>query len=102
MLMECVRKVHAGEKWLEKQSVTRAIERMQRRESEIDRLTRLLTPRELEIVRLASEGLRNKEIGERLSITEGTVKIHLHNIYEKLGVTGRPQLILYATRQGLI
>jgi two-component system nitrate/nitrite response regulator NarL len=102
MLMECVRKVHAGEKWLEQQSVTRAIERMQRRESEIDRLTRLLTPRELEIVRLASEGLRNKEIGERLSITEGTVKIHLHNIYEKLGVTGRPQLILYATRQGLI
>jgi DNA-binding NarL/FixJ family response regulator len=101
MLMECVRKVHAGEKWLEQQSVTRAMERMQKRESEIDRLTRLLTPRELEIVRLASEGLRNKEIGERLSITEGTVKIHLHNIYEKLGVTGRSQLILYATKQGL-
>lgn len=101
MLMECVRKVHAGEKWLEQQSVARAMERMQKRESEIDRLTRLLTPRELEIVRLASEGLRNKEIGERLSITEGTVKIHLHNIYEKLGVTGRPQLILYATRHGL-
>jgi DNA-binding NarL/FixJ family response regulator len=102
MLMECVRKVHAGEKWLEQQSVTRAMERMQKRESEIDRLTRLLTPRELEIVRLASEGLRNKEIGEKLSITEGTVKIHLHNIYEKLGVTGRPQLILYATKHGLI
>lgn len=101
MLMECVRKVHAGEKWLEQQSVARAMERMQKRESEIDRLTRLLTPRELEIVRLASEGLRNKEIGERLSITEGTVKIHLHNIYEKLGVTGRSQLILYATRHGL-
>ena len=101
MLMECVRKVHAGEKWLEQQSVTRAIERMQKRESEIDRLTRLLTPRELEIVRLASEGLRNKEIGERLSITEGTVKIHLHNIHEKLGVTGRSQLILYATKHGL-
>jgi len=101
MLMECVRKVHAGEKWLEQQSVTRAIERMQKRESEIDRLTRLLTPREPEIVRLASEGLRNKEIGERLSITEGTVKIHLHNIYEKLGVTGRSQLILYATKHGL-
>jgi DNA-binding NarL/FixJ family response regulator len=101
MLMECVRKVHAGEKWLEQQSVTRAMERMQKRESEIDRLTRLLTPRELEIVRLASEGLRNKEIGERLTITEGTVKIHLHNIYEKLGVTGRSQLILYATKHGL-
>jgi DNA-binding NarL/FixJ family response regulator len=101
LLMECVRKVYAGEKWLEQQSVARAMERMQKRESELDRLTRLLTPRELEIVRLATEGLRNKEIGERLSITEGTVKIHLHNIYEKLAVTGRPQLILYATKLGL-
>lgn len=102
LLVECVRKVHAGEKWLEKHSVARAMERMVRRESELKRLSRLLTPRELEIVRLAAEGLRNREISGRLTITEGTVKIHLHNIYEKLGVTGRPQLILYATREGLI
>ena len=102
LLVECVRKVHAGEKWLEKHSVARAMDRMVRRESELQRLSRLLTPRELEIVRLAAEGLRNREISERLTITEGTVKIHLHNIYEKLGVTGRPQLILYATREGLI
>jgi len=101
LLMECVKKVHAGEKWLEKQSVARAMDRMLKRESEIDRLSRLLTPREMEIVRLAAEGLRNKEISERLTITEGTVKIHLHNIYEKLGVTGRTQLILFATRHGL-
>ena len=102
LLVECVREVHAGEKWLEKHSVARAMDRMVRRESELQRLSRLLTPRELEIVRLAAEGLRNREISERLTITEGTVKIHLHNIYEKLGVTGRPQLILYATREGLI
>ena len=102
MLMECVRKVAAGEKWFEQQAVARAMERMNKRDSELDRLKRLLTPRELELVALAAEGLRNKEIAERLSITEGTVKIHLHNVYEKLGVTGRPQLILYATRQGLM
>jgi DNA-binding NarL/FixJ family response regulator len=101
LLMECVRKVHAGEKWLEKQSVARAMDRMLKRESDLDRLSSLLTPREMEIVQLAAEGLRNKEISERLSITEGTVKIHLHNIYEKLGVTGRTQLILYATRHGI-
>jgi DNA-binding NarL/FixJ family response regulator len=101
LLMECVRKVHAGEKWLEKQSVARALDRMLKRESERNQVSALLTARELEIVRLVTEGLRNKEISERLSITEGTVKIHLHNIYEKLGVTGRPQLILYATRHGL-
>jgi len=102
LLVECVRKVHAGEKWLEKHSVARAMDRMVRREDELQRLSRLLTPREMEIVRLAAEGLRNKEIADRLTITEGTVKIHLHHIYEKLGVTGRPQLILYATRQGII
>jgi DNA-binding NarL/FixJ family response regulator len=102
LLVECVRKVHAGEKWLETHSVARAMERMSRRDSELQRLTRLLTPREVEIVRLAAEGLRNREIATRLSITEGTVKIHLHHIYEKLEVTGRPQLILYATRQGLV
>ena len=102
LLVECVRKVNAGEKWLEKQFVARAMERMHKREDELQRLTRLLTPRELEIVRLAAEGLRNREIAGRLSITEGTVKIHLHNIYDKLGVSGRPQLILYATREGIV
>lgn len=101
LLVECVRKVHSGEKWLEKQSVARAMERIAKREHDLQRLTRLLTPREIEIVRLAAEGLRNREIAERLTITEGTVKIHLHNIYDKLGVTGRPQLILFATREGL-
>jgi two-component system, NarL family, nitrate/nitrite response regulator NarL len=102
LLVECVRKVHAGEKWIEKHSVARAMDRMLQRESELERLSRLLTPRELETVRLVNEGLRNKEIAERLSITEGTVKIHLHNIYEKLEVTGRAQLLLYATRHGLV
>ena len=102
LLVECVRKVFGGEKWLETHSVTRAIDRMVRRDLELRRLTQLLTPRELEIVRLAAEGLRNKEIAERLTITEGTVKIHLHNIYEKLGVSGRSQLILHATREGLV
>ncbi len=102
LLVECVRRVHAGEKWLETHSVARARDRVVKRENELQRLSKLLTPREMEIVRLAAEGLRNKEIGDRLTITEGTVKIHLHHIYEKLGVTGRPQLILYATREGIV
>ena len=89
------------EKWLEKQSVARAMDRMVKRENELQRLSSLLTPRELEIVRLAGEGLRNKEIGERLTITEGTVKIHLHNIYRKLEVQSRVELVLYAQAKGL-
>jgi DNA-binding NarL/FixJ family response regulator len=102
LLVECVRKVHGGEKWLERHLIARAMDRKSSRDRELNRLTTLLTARELEIVRLAAEGLRNREIAERLTITEGTVKIHLHNIYEKLGVTGRGQLILTATREGLV
>jgi DNA-binding NarL/FixJ family response regulator len=58
-----------------------------------------LTPRELEIVRLVASGLRNKEIGRQLAITEGTVKIHLHNIYQKLQVASRIELILLVSAQ---
>jgi DNA-binding NarL/FixJ family response regulator len=61
-----------------------------------------LTPRETEIVRLVAQGLRNKELAQRLSITEGTVKIHLHNIYDKLGVDGRLELVLTAQQKGLV
>ena len=50
---------------------------------------------------MVAQGLRNRLIAERLSITEGTVKVHLHNIYEKLGVDGRLELVLIAQQRGL-
>ena len=49
-----------------------------------------------------AQGLRNRAIAERLTISEGTVKIHLHNIYEKLGVDGRLALMLYAQEKRLV
>ena len=52
-----------------------------------------LTPRERQIVRLLSEGLSNKEIGGWLSITDGTIKVHLHNIFQKLDVSKRTALV---------
>ena len=52
-----------------------------------------LTPRERQIVRLLSEGLSDKEIGGRLSITDGTIKVHLHKIFEKLRVSNRTALV---------
>ena len=51
-----------------------------------------LTARERQILRLVSEGLSNKEIGRRLNVTDGTVKVHLHNIFEKLLVSNRTAL----------
>ena len=60
-----------------------------------------LSFREMEILRLVAEGLTNKEIGTRLSITEGTVKNHVHNALQKLGMDNRIQAAAYIVRQGL-
>jgi DNA-binding NarL/FixJ family response regulator len=101
-LLECVRRVSAGEAWLDGDAVTRAVDRVAARDSAAREAGALLTPREVEIVRMIAQGLRNRVIGERLSISEGTVKIHLHNIYEKLGVDGRLALMLCAQEKGLV
>lgn len=61
-----------------------------------------LTRREREIVRHVALGLRNAEVAARLNVTEGTVKTHLNNIFQKLGVRDRVQLALYAVRLGLV
>jgi DNA-binding NarL/FixJ family response regulator len=61
-----------------------------------------LSDREKQVVLLVAEGRRNKEIGEVLSISEQTVKNHLRNIFDKLGVSDRLELALYAIHQRLI
>ena len=61
-----------------------------------------LTPREREIVRNVALGLRNAEVAKRLFISEDTVKTHLNNVFQKLGVRDRVQLTLYAIRMGMI
>lgn len=63
---------------------------------------RQLTPREAEIAQLAVRGISTKDIAARLDVKQGTVKIHLHSIYEKLNVGGRLGLILYARRHRLV
>jgi two-component system nitrate/nitrite response regulator NarL len=60
-----------------------------------------LTRREIEILQLVADGLSNKEIGGQLSITEGTVKNHVHNALEKLHLENRVQATAYVVRQGL-
>jgi DNA-binding NarL/FixJ family response regulator len=102
LLVQCIRAVHAGEQWLERTSLTQALNKLMTREAAAQNAASLLTPRELELVRLVTQGLRNKEIARRLAITEGTVKIHLHNIYEKAGVDSRIALTLWAQEKNLI
>ena len=64
-------------------------------------IAQMLTLREREVMRLLVRGLPNKEIGRRLMISEGTVKIHLHHIYGKLKVPSRLALAYYARQKGL-
>lgn len=102
MVVQCVRKVYAGGQWLEKQAFGRALDTLLRREAGGREAASVLTPREIEMVSMVARGLRNKEMSQRLSISEGTVKIHLHNIYRKLKVENRVELILYAQSKRLV
>jgi len=99
-LVQTVRRVQRGERALEPSMVSRALDRLAQRE-EAKKIVEVLSKRETEIVKMVAAGLRNKEIAVKLSIGEGTVKTHLHTIYEKLGVHGRVELTMYAYERGL-
>jgi DNA-binding NarL/FixJ family response regulator len=101
LLVQCLHKVHAGGQWLERQSFTTAMETLLRREEGLEELGRSLTNREMDVVKLVGQGLRNREIGEKLFISEGTVKIHLHNIFRKLNIQNRSLLVQYVLSKGL-
>ena len=101
-LLKCVRRVNRGERWIDQETITRAFQAVVGREEAEREVSKTLTPREIEIVKMMAEGLRNRAIGDRLGISEGTVKVHLHNVYEKLGLDGRLELVLYAKQKGVI
>ncbi len=103
LLLKSIEKVSAGEIWLDKrmtQEVMRAFTKSS--ESGPRREKPLLSDREREIVALVAQGFRNREIGEKLFISEQTVKNHLHNIFDKLGVSDRLELALYALHHRII
>jgi two-component system, NarL family, nitrate/nitrite response regulator NarL len=91
-IVKCVRDVAAGQKWIPTSIVEAALEREEGRRDLIEKLT----VRERQIVLLISEGISNKAIARQLNLTEGTVKIHLHNIYSKLEVPNRTALTALA------
>lgn len=102
LLVECIRKVYAGEQWLDKQLSNLALEALLRRETAGRARSSVLSPRETEIVRMVAGGIGNRELAERLGVSEGTIKIHLHNIYKKLKVHSRLELVLHAQANKLV
>lgn len=102
LMLQCVEKVARGEVWVERRSFSRALEHLLRREAGAQLVAGKLSERELQVVRLCALGITNAEIAQRLSVTEGTVKSHLHKAYGKLGVRGRAGLTSFAHEHGLI
>jgi two-component system nitrate/nitrite response regulator NarL len=100
-VLSCVRTVLRGGSCLDPSLVGRAMAALLTREAALRELARLLTGRELEVVQLVMAGLNNKEIAGRLFVSTGTLKVHLHRIYAKLGVASRQELIALARRKGL-
>lgn len=95
-LLECMRSVSVGRRWLPADLVEAAVKREKGKRARVSELDNALTPREREIVTLVAEGQSNKEIARQLGLTDGTVKIHLHNIYRKLEVGNRTSLTALA------
>lgn len=105
ILLKAIRKVHLGELWLDRTRAAGVVTRLARGHGHKDPETmRLesLTRREREIVMLVAEGLRNKDVAERLFISEATARNHLTSILDKLELTDRFQLAVYAFRRGLV
>jgi len=102
LLLKSIRKVNAGEIWLDNRMTAELIDAFKKSsDSGARREKPLLSPREREIVQLVAQGFRNREIAEKLFISEQTVKNHLHNIFDKLGVSDRLELALYAIHHRL-
>lgn len=88
LLIECIDEVAKGGTWID--------EPVHERTSSAETLERTLSDRECEVIRLVQDGLKNRDIAARLQITEGTVKVYLHRIFDKIGVASRTELAMKA------
>jgi two-component system nitrate/nitrite response regulator NarP len=94
MLLTCLAHVRNGQRWIDRNLLERGLDLTLNGQSSGNAPLAELTPRETAIAKLVARGLRNREIGNDLGLTEGTVKVWLHRIYEKLGVSNRTELAL--------
>ena len=110
LLIKSIRKVHDGEIWLDSHTTAEVIRRFVSADETApiahpaaprERERSPLSQREREIVALVAQGFKNKEMAEKMFISEQTVKNHLHNIFDKLGVSDRLELALYAIHNNL-
>ena len=102
-LLKAIMKVNEGEVWIERSMMGSMIQEFSKPAMVDPELSKIesLTEREREVIALIGEGLKNKQVGERLFISETTVTHHLSSVFSKLEVSDRLELIIYAFRHGL-
>ncbi len=101
-LAKCIRSVYEDKKWLDQDLTTHTVSHLLNAHRSNQALAQVLTRREMAVAKMVMEGLPNKKIGTKLFISEGTVKLHLHHIYQKLGLPGRMSLMLHMQKSGLM
>jgi two-component system, NarL family, nitrate/nitrite response regulator NarL len=105
LLFKSIHAVMNGEYWIQREAVADLVAALRKsRQAPSDSSVRhfKLTPRELDIIRAVVDGHANKEIAARLGVTEPTVKHHLTSIFDKVGVSNRLELALFAMHHGLV
>lgn len=98
-LLVCLESVVQGRRWIDQEVMQRVMEQAMSPDAPRD-LFDALSARERAVASLVQRGLRNKEVASELGLTEGTVKVHLHKVFDKLGIRGRTELILLAQGRG--
>jgi DNA-binding NarL/FixJ family response regulator len=91
--VEAIVRIHGGERFLSGMAASRVASRVTKPE---------ITDREADVLRHLADGLRNKEIADKIGRSEDTVKMHLKNLFEKLGATNRTDAIRVARERGLL
>ena len=98
-LLVCLESVVQGRRWIDQEVMQRGMEQAMSPDAPRDPFD-ALSARERAVASLVQRGLRNKEVASELGLTEGTVKVHLHKVFDKLGIRGRTELILLAQERG--
>jgi DNA-binding NarL/FixJ family response regulator len=103
LLCKCIRCVHNGQIWANSEQVQQLIQEI----TQVPSLRtvnamglKLLTPREEQVVALVADGLSNREVAQELSLSENTIKKYLFHIFDKLGISSRVELVLFAVSHG--